>query len=152
MRLYSAYINRQAAKDANSVFEPERFVQLIENEGERLYELAKQERLDSKELETAERDAKISDIAREEREELQDIEDVANKAFSIIRDSMLLIHTQLDELKRLVKDDEVLKQSGFPIEVADQLEDMLKLEIGKIITHLREMQADIDEEAHGRSS
>jgi hypothetical protein len=146
MRLYSAYINRKAAEEANSVFASQRFVQRIEKDGEKLWELAKREEKDDSELETAERDVKIDDIEREEREELQDIEDVANETFHIIRDAVLVVHTQLDELKKLVKEDEVLKQSGFPIEVADQLEKMLTSEITNIIAHLREMAETIEHE------
>jgi hypothetical protein len=152
MRLYSAYINRKAAEDANSVFASERYVQCINKDGAKLWELAKREQKDDAELETAERDVKINDIEREEREELQDIEDVANESFHIIRDAILVVHTQLDELKKLVKEDEVLKQSGFPIEVADQLEEMLKSEITNIIAHLREMSEDIVHEDDHNSS
>jgi len=100
MRLYSAYISRRAAKEANSVFEAEHRVQKINRDGAELWELVKREVQDENDLDRAERDSQIEDIEREEHEELKDIEDVVNKTFRVIRDSVLVIHTQLDELKR----------------------------------------------------
>ena len=139
MRLYSSFLNRQAARDANSVFEAEHYVRRIEHDDDVLFELVRKEVKDDKELLSAHEHARIQDIIREEREEIKDIEDLVNQAFKIIREGMLLIHTQLDKLNDLIKEDEVLEKSGFPIEVADQLEDMLKKEIVSIMTHLRKM-------------
>ena len=144
MRLHSAYLNRQAAKDVNSIFETEHYVKKIYKEGDSLWELTKKEQQDDAELEEAEKDSEIQDIIREEKEEIKDIEDLANQTFKVIRDGVLLIHTQLDQLKSLMKEDEVLEASGFPIEVADQLEEMLQHEIKSITLHLRKMGTNME--------
>jgi len=144
MRLYSAYINMKAAKEAESVFEPDRYVKKIYVDGRDLWELSQLEKKDDREIDSAEAKAEIPAIIKEQKDEIKDIEDVANKAFTIIRDAMLLLHSQLDELKKLVREDEVLQQSGFPIEIANQLEEMMNHDIKKIVKHLHEMAADHD--------
>jgi len=78
------------------------------------------------------------------KKEIKDIEDLVNQTFKVIREGIMVIHTQLDQLRKLMKEDEVLEDSGFPIEVADQLEEMLAGEIKKITSHLREMGAKIE--------
>lgn len=143
MRLYSAYINRQAARDADSVFEAEHLVKKIYKDGMPLWEIVKKEEQDDMELEEAEKNAQVNSIEKEEKEEIKDIEDLANQTFQVIREGVLLIHTQLDKLKRLMKEDEMLEDSGFPIEVANQLEEMLQKEITNITSHLREMSEDL---------
>lgn len=146
MRLYSAYLNRQAAKDASSIFEPEMYVKKIYKDGDNLWELVKKEELDNSELEQAEKNCEINDIIKEEKEEILDIESLTNQTFKIIREGILLIHTQLNQLKKIKKDDEILEQSGFPIEIANQLEDMLTKEIKNIASHLHEMAKTIQKE------
>ena len=49
-------------------------------------------------------------------------------------------------MKKIKKEDEVLEQSGFPIEIADQLEEMLTKEIKNITSHLRDMDISIQKE------
>jgi len=151
MGMYSAYISRIAAKDAGSLFEPKRYVKKIYKDGEPLWELAKQEESDEAKLDQAEQKARIPAITEHEKQEIRDIESLVNETFKVLRDATLLMHTQLAELKNLVKEDEVLKQSGFPIEIADQLEDMLKREIANVIAHLREMAADMQSESNNTS-
>ena len=147
MALRTGYISRQAAREADSVFEPERFVKRIYKDGEPLWELAQREKSNGLKLEQAEQSVEISRIQEEEIEEIKDIESLINSTFNVIRDSMLLIHTQLAELKRLVAQDEDLKNSGFPIEVADQLEDMLIDEISRIVSHLRQMATELQRDS-----
>ncbi len=151
MRIYSAYISRLAAKNANSVFEPKRLVKKIYKDGESLWHLAEQEESDDGMIDSAEQHAAIPNIAEREKNEIKDIESLVNETFRIVRDAVILIHTQLAELKKLVEENEVLKQSGFPIEVADQIEEMLKKEIANIVSHLREMAADIQSEDNNDS-
>ncbi len=139
MRLFSAYINRQAAQDANSVFEAERIVKQIDQEDKVIFQLVRKESEDDAGLETAERNSRIDEIVSRQKTEIRDAQGLVSETFHIIRESVLLIHTQLDLLKRLMKDDERLESSGFPIEVADQLEEMLKKEIDSIVSHLRQM-------------
>ncbi len=146
MRLFSAYLNRQAARDVNSVFEAQHDVEQISSEGKELFRLVKQEEQDETELEVAEKTSEINDIIREEKEQIQDIEGLVSYSFRIIREGVLLIHTQLDQLKKLIDEDKVLGESGFPIEVADQLEAMLHDETEKIVRHLREMGTKIEDE------
>jgi hypothetical protein len=146
MRLYSAYLNRRAAQEADSVFEIEHRVKQIYKDGLPLWELAKKESEDDQDLEIAESTSEVPDITKQESDEINDIESVVNQAFKVIQEGVLLIHTELDQLKKLMKDDEVLRQSGFPIEVADQLEDMLKKEIVSITSHLREMGREIEQD------
>ncbi len=143
MRLYSAYININAAKRADSVFQPELIVRKIYKDGKDLWELTELEKKDYEDITNAEKEEVVPKIEKEELEEIKDIEDLANRALNIIRDSILLIHTQLESLKKLAKENDVLKKSGFPIEVADEIEAMLKKEISNIIKHLREMAADL---------
>jgi len=144
MRLHSAFLNRQAAHDAKSVFAAEHEVKQIYRDGVPLWDIVKQEQQDDDQLAAAEQQAEIPDIIREEREEIKDIEDLANQAFKVIREGVLLIHTQLAQLRKLLKEDEVLRQCGFPIEVADKLEVMLKEEMVSIMFHLRQMSEEID--------
>ncbi len=146
MRLYSAYINRKAAEEVNSVFEAERYVKKIFKDGSNLWELAKKEENDENSFEKAQEDSQIPDMIEDEKKEIKDIEDLANNTFKVIRESILLIHTQLNELKKLMKENEILKKSGFPIEIADQLEEMLKKEIISITAHLREMTQNIEKD------
>jgi len=143
MRIRSLYISRKAAQDVNSIFEAMHIVKKIDRDGKELWEIVKREEKDDQELEIAERDAEIPDIIREEKEEIKDIEDLANQTFAVMREGLLLIHTQLDKLKKLMKEDEALEDSGFPIEVADQLENMLQREMSSIVQHLREMSSDM---------
>jgi len=144
MRLRSAYLNRQAARNANSVFEAEHEIKKLYRDGEPLWELVRREEKDDAELQEAEKDAEINDIAREEREEIKDIEDLANQTFKVLQEGVILIHTQLDKLRKLMKEDDILEHSGFPIEVADQLEEMLKQEMVSIVSHMRKLSEELD--------
>jgi hypothetical protein len=47
-------------------------------------------------------------------------------------------------LNDLIAQDEVLKRSGFPEEMADELEKMLEGEVEKIITHLRNIEKSVN--------
>jgi len=67
MRLYSAYISRRAAQDANSIFESEMHVKRIYRDGVDLWELAKKEEHDDLELEHAEEISEIPAIINEEK-------------------------------------------------------------------------------------
>jgi len=151
MRLHSAYLNRKAAQKVNSVFEAEMYVKKIYKDGVDLWELVKKEEDDDQNQEKAEEKSEITAIIKDEIKEIGDITDLVNQTFKVLRHSMLIIHTQLDQLKQLKKDDEVLEQSGFPIEVADQLEEMLSKEIQSIIKHLRDMQSDMTNEENNNS-
>ncbi len=144
MRLFSAYLNRQAARDVDSVFEAEHQVELINKDGKDMFQLVKSEKEDVYDMQAAEETREIPDVIREEKEQVQDINDIVNRSFQIIREGVMVIHTQLDILKRLKREDDILEQSGFPIEVADQLEEMLAEEIKKITRHLREMGSRIE--------
>jgi hypothetical protein len=146
MRLDSAYFNIQAAKDVNSIFQSEMQVKKIYKDGDGLWELIKKEEKDDIELDNAEKNSEINEIIKDEKQEIKDIESLANQTFKIIRDGILLIHTQLDKLKRIKKDDEILEHSGFPIEIANQLEEMLTKEIKIITSHLQDMNVSIQKE------
>jgi hypothetical protein len=139
MRLYNAYINLKAAEGVDSGFTAKRMAKQIEEEEKALWTLADQEEKDEEKLDQAERNSDIDQITLAEKREIKDIEDAVNYAFNVIRDAMLIIHTQLDELQELIKHDEVLKRSGFPEEVADELESMLSEESEKIVEHLRDI-------------
>lgn len=139
MRLFSAYISMHAARKADSLFETEHVAKEIEKDGQNMISLVKKESEDTALLDEAERSARITDISEIEKKEIHDITELVETTFTVIRDSILLMHSQLDELKELMRQDEYLKSSGFPIEVADELEEMLKKEIEKIVGHLREM-------------
>jgi len=139
MRFFSTYLSREAAKNVNSVFEAKHYVKKIDKQDDVLFELVKMEEKDNREFEIAQHNRKIQDMINEQKEEIKDVESLVNQTFIVLRNSMLLIHTQLDILKRLMKEDDVLEHSGFPIEIANQLEAMLKSEIVNIVTQLHQM-------------
>jgi len=139
MRFFSTYLSREAAKNANSVFEAKHYVKKIDKQENALFELVKIEEKDNREFEIAQYNREIHDMINEQKEEIKDVEDLVNQTFIVLRNSMLLIHTQLDILKRLMKEDDVLEHSGFPIEIANQLEAMLKSEIVNIVAQLHQM-------------
>jgi len=139
MRLYNAYINLKAAESVESGFAAKKIAKKIEEEDKALWTLADDEEKQEAELDRAERDSDINAIIAAQRKEIEDIEDAVNYAFNVIRDAILVVHTELDELNELMMHDEVLKKSGFPEEVADQLEALLRDEVEKIVTHLREV-------------
>jgi hypothetical protein len=144
MRLYNAYINIKAAEGVNSGFVTKKIASQIEEEKNALWTLAQDEEEAEEELDRAERDSDIDAIEKAEKREIKDIEDAVNYAFNVVREGVLLLHTQLDELNELIAQDEILKRSGFPEEMADELEKMLEAEVEKIITHLRKIDRSVN--------
>jgi hypothetical protein len=139
MRFYNAYINLKAAQSVDSGFITKKIAKKMHEDEEQLWTLAEKEEEAEKELDAAERNSDIDKITEAQRDEIKDIEDAVNYSFNVIRDAVLVIHTELNELQELIAHDDVLKNSGFPREVADELEKMLNDEVDKIMSHLRKV-------------